>query len=192
MAPLTVVALHCCGRAWDRALSAGRVRLLLGARTLLLVTDTARLAYWWVTTVRQVAYALGSVSRHEFLEALTRDYADVVSFVNSRVPKESRILMLLEARGYYFQVPVLQDNAIVNWPLLSAKAGSPDCLRSVGITHVLLNVGNMQYYRWRGLDLAPLRLDLLRNFAERCPSPIYSGGGFRIFQVHPGIGRRGE
>ena len=97
---------------------------------------------------------------------------------------------MLEGRGYYFRVPVLQDNVIMNWPLLSTKAAWPDCLRSVGITHVLLNVGAIQYYALRGVDLAPLRLRALRRFTDQCLNPIHVAGGFRLFEVRPATAKQ--
>ena len=78
----------------------------------------------------------------------------------------------------------------VNWPLLSAKAVWPDCLRSVGITHVLLNVGAIQYYAVRGVDLAPLRLRALQRFAGHCLAPIHTAGGFTVFEVRPATAKQ--
>jgi len=91
--------------------------------------------------------------------------------------------MLFEARGYYFGVPVLQDNAIMSWPLLSSKLAALDCLRSAGITHVLVNRGAIAYYASRGLDLAPLRLEALDQFARECLTPIHATGGYTLFAV---------
>jgi len=79
---------------------------------------------------------------------------------------------------------------IVNWPLLSAKAVWPDCLRSAGITHVLLNVGAIQYYVVRGVDLAPLRLRALQRFADHCLTPIHTAGGFTVFAVRPAAAKK--
>jgi hypothetical protein len=83
-------------------------------------------------------------------------------------------------------VPVLQDNAIDNWPLLAPRAAAPDCLRGTGITHVLLNVGALQLYQLHGVDLRLFQLDAFRRFAHRCLTPFYSHGGYALFQVHPG------
>ena len=192
IAPLTLVVLYCYGQAWDRFLSPGRVRALLSATTLFVLASPALFVYGRMTKGRQLAHTFGLVSRRAFLETWTRDYPAVVSFVNARLPTQSRILMLFESRGYYFRVPVLQDNGGLNWPLLSAKAAGPDCLRSAGITHVLVNTAALAGFARAGRDLAPLRLDLLQRFAERCLSPIYSAGEFSIFRVHPGMGRGGE
>src|SRR5207302_11308679 len=148
------------------------------------------LSYLLATHRRHRAYASAARAWDAFLKARSRDYGDVVGFVNERLPKQSLILMLLEGRGYYFRVPVLQDNVIVNWPLLSAKAAWPDCLRSVGITHVLLNVGAIQYYAVRGVDLAPLRLRALQRFAGHCLAPIHTAGGFTVFEVRPAAAKK--
>ncbi len=187
---LTLVALHAYGQVWDRVLPARWVQRLLAATTLLVLVGTGHLSYLLATNGRHLAYASGALSRDAFLKARTRDYGDVVGFVNERLPKQSLILMLLEGRGYYFRVPVLQDNVIMNWPLLSTKAAWPDCLRSVGITHVLLNVGAIQYYALRGVDLAPLRLRALRRFTDQCLNPIHVAGGFRLFEVRPATAKQ--
>ncbi|MBI4513436.1 MAG: glycosyltransferase family 39 protein [Gemmatimonadetes bacterium] len=186
LAPLTLVALHAYALALDKLISRKLVRFLLGATALFVLTDTASLMVRQVTQGRQLAYLAGAVSPRAFLRTWTGGYADVVSFVNERLPEESRVLMLFEARGYYFRVPVLQDNGIINWPLLAGKATAPDCLRSAGITHVLLNHGAVRYYARRGADLKPLRLDAFADFAGDCLTPLYSSEGLTVFQVRDG------
>jgi hypothetical protein len=181
--PLTLVALHTYALGWDRLVPARWVRVLLRATTLIVLTVTVSLMHRRLTRGRLLEHALGLTSRAAFLSSQTGAYADAVSFVNQRLPRQSRVLMLFEARGYYFRVPVLQDNGIMNWALLSAKAAPPDCLRSTGITHVLLNRGAHDYYARRGVDVAPLRLDSFERFAEHCLDQIYSGGGSTIFRV---------
>jgi len=172
--------------AWDKLVSAQRVRLLLTATVLFVLKDTASVMMAQVIQGRQFAHLLGSTSRDAFLRRWTGDYADVVAFVNEHVPRESRLLMLFDARGYHFHIPVIQDNGAANWPLLAARATAPDCLRSAGITHVLVNRGALDYYARRGLDLGPLRLDALERFARECLSPIYSSGGITVFRVGGG------
>lgn len=188
--PLTLVALHSYGLGWDKLVSAKPARLLLSASAIFVLTETASLMVLHLTKGHQLEYVFGSASRRDFLRTWTGGYADVVSFVNERVPEGSRILMLFEARGYYFRVPVYQDNVIANWPLLSAKAAAPDCLRSAGITHVLVNRGALAYYTRRGLDLDALRLETLDSFARACLLPIYSGGGFTVFEMRGGLTSR--
>jgi 4-amino-4-deoxy-L-arabinose transferase-like glycosyltransferase len=186
LAPLTLVALHAYARVWDRLLSPGRVRLVLGATALLVLPNTVSLLYRHATRGRQLEYAVGAVSRQAFIHAWAPEYADVVAFVNTRLPKESLLLMLFEARGYYVRVPAIQDNALVNWPLLSAKGAARDCLRSAGVTHVLVYRGALEYYVGRGLRLALLGLDAFEAFARDCLSPIYANSAFTVFQVQAG------
>jgi len=166
--------------------AARAARVLLWATALFVLTGTASFIAFRVTDGPHLQHVLGAASRQAFLRQATGDYADAVSFVNERLPKETRVLMLFEARGYYFRVPVLQDNGITNWPFLVPRAAGPDCLRSAGITHVLLNLGAVHYYERRGLDLRPLRLDAFASFARDCLSPIYSSGGITVFRVAGG------
>src|SRR5256886_14762198 len=119
--PYTTLFRSCYGRVWDRLLSPSRVRALLSATAVLVLARPARIVYGGLTAGRQLAYAVGAVSRRAFLQARTGEYVDVVSFVNGQLPRTSRVLMLFEARGYYFGVPVLQDNAIMSWPLRSEE-----------------------------------------------------------------------
>jgi hypothetical protein len=187
IAPLTIVALECYARTSDKLLSPTRVHVLLRATMLVVLAGSVSVLYRDVTRGRHLAYLLGFVSRRALLP---EDYADVVSFVNGRLPQQSRTLMLFDARGYYFRVPVLQDDVVMNWPLLSAHAAARDCLRPAGITHVLLNRNTLQYYERRGFDPAALRLDAFEGFAQECLSPIYSRSGFTVFQVHAPAGGR--
>jgi hypothetical protein len=181
--PLTVVALDCYGRVWDRLVSPKRVRLVLTATALAVLAGSATVMYRYAIKGREFAQLFGFVSRHEFLRRWTGDFPDVVSFVNGSVPPESRVLMLFEARGYYFRVPVLQDNMLMNWPLLSAHPAAHDCLRSTGITHVLLSRGALDYYRGHGFDLTPLRIESFEQFTDACLRPIYTGPSFSVFAV---------
>ncbi len=186
--PLTLVAFHSLALALDKILSPGPARVVLWATALFVLTGTASFIALQVTNGAQVEYLVGSSSRAAFLARRTGGYADVVSFVNERLPRDSRVLMLFDARGYYFRLPVIQDNAITNWlfVLPLPKAAGPDCLRSAGITHVLLNAGAIHYYGRRGVDLAPLRLDALERFARDCFSPLYSSGGITVFRLGGG------
>ncbi len=183
VAPLTLVALHSYASSTSRLLPAKAVQALLAATALFVLKDTGSEMLRQLNQGRYLQYLVGSVSRKDFLRASTGGYVDVVSFVNERLAAQSRVLMLFEARGYYFRVPLLQDNVIMNWPLLSGKATAPDCLRSAGITHVLVNASALQYYARRGVDLGPLRLSQLNTFTRACLTPIYSSGGVTLFRV---------
>src|SRR5690606_677240 len=92
------------------------------------------------------------------------------------------ILMLFEGRGFYFEREVLQDHNSNTWPLL-ATIGPPDCLRAAGITHVLLNIGAVDYYVRGGADPAVLRWDEFDAFARRCLTPVARTPAHVLFEV---------
>lgn len=190
LAPLTLVALHSVASVLDKLLPARATRLLLWGAALIVLTGTASFIVQ-ATAGSPLRHIVGATSRHAFLRGRTGGYADAVAFVNGHLPADSRLLMLFEARGFYFRVPVLQDNGITNWPFLAPKASEPGCLRAAGFTHVLVNSGAIYYYARRGVDLAPLRLDALERFGRECLTPIYASGGITVFRLG-GRGARGS
>jgi hypothetical protein len=107
----------------------------------------------------------------------------MVSYVNRNLSKEARVLLIYEARGYYFKVPVIQDNVLTNWPLLARSAAATNCLRSTGISHLLVNVDALRYYLRRGVDPQFLQWDAFQEFSRRCLSPIHGAYGFTLFRV---------
>lgn len=183
LAPLTLVAFFAVASVLDKLVSAGFARVLLWAMTLFVLRDTASFMARQVTAGPQLDHLVGSSSRETFLKRQAGGYADVVSVANARLPQDGLLLMLFDARGYYFRTPVLQDNGIANWPLLVPVLARQDCLRSTGITHVLLNRGAIRYYARRGVDPGTFRLDALERFARDCLTPIYSSGGITLFQI---------
>ena len=188
VAPLTVAAAHIIEEIRRRAFGAkGRswVWLLVVALALLPAGKTIHL---WLTETNSLAYLTGALSRDSYLRMNTfptgsRAYADIALYANRHVPAESRTLMLLEARGHYFDVPVIQDNTLTNWPLLADLKVVGDCLRSSNISHVLVNVSALAYYTGRGLDSRLLRWESFQGFAERCLVPVYEGRGFILYRV---------
>ncbi len=91
--------------------------------------------------------------------------------------------MLFEARGFYLNVPVIQDNVLTNWPLLANRASKLDCLAGSGITHVLLNRSGLDYYLARGLNPRTARWEIFQEFAGKCLAPIFQETGYTLFEV---------
>jgi hypothetical protein len=52
------------------------------------------------------------------------------------VAKDSHILMLFEARNFYFQLRIIQDNRATNGLLLLKVLSSDECLESDDVTQV--------------------------------------------------------
>src|SRR2546430_7731794 len=79
VAPLTLVALCCYGRVWDRLLSPRRVRALLSATAVLVLARPARSVYGGLAAGRPTGGAGGAGLRGRLLQARTGGYVDVVS-----------------------------------------------------------------------------------------------------------------
>jgi hypothetical protein len=183
LAPFTIVSVDIAVRAWQRfvpsRLAVGLSALIFGIT--LMPFGVIVKAYLVKTDV--LAHAIGRSSAENHLSKRRRVYAEIVSYVNQNLPKEARVLLIYEARGYYFNVPVIQDNALTNWPLLARSEAATNCLRSTGISHVLVNVESLRYYLRRGVDPQSLQWDAFREFSRRCLTPIRGTRAYTLFRV---------
>jgi len=183
VAPFTIVSVDIAVRAWQRfvpsKLAVGLSVLIFGIT--LLPFGVIVKAYLVRTDV--LAHAIGRSSAENHLAKRREVYAEIVSYVNRNLPKEARVLLIYEARGYYFNVPVIQDNVLTNWPLLARSEAATNCLRSTGISHVLVNVETLRYYLRRGVDPESLQWDAFQEFSRRCLTPIRGTRAYTLFRV---------
>ncbi|MEE8252220.1 MAG: glycosyltransferase family 39 protein, partial [Gemmatimonadales bacterium] len=185
--PLTIVAVHIVVRSCERFLSTAAARLVLVLVAGLALVPSGSTMYTWISQTKAVGHLIGASSAEEYLDThldiSVQAYASLVRFVNGEVPEGSRILMLFEARGYYFKPSVVEDVKVTNWPLLAPQLAPTDCLAEAGFSHVLVNVGAVDYYARGGLDLEVIQWAALQQFAQRCLAPIYRAPGFVLFVV---------
>lgn len=187
MVPLTIVAVHIVVRSCERFLSTTAAQLVLVLLAGLALAPSGSTMYTWISQTKAVSHLIGASSAAEYL-GTHRDigvqlYASLVRFVNGELPEGSRILMLFEARGYYFKPSVVEDVKATNWPLLAPQLAPTDCLAAAGISHVLVGVGAVGYYIEGGLDLEVIQWAALQQFAQRCLAPIYRSPGFVLYLV---------
>lgn len=183
--PLTIVAAHIVVTLGRRYLSRGAASLLIVGLATLALIPTGRTVYHWMTQREVVRYALGKIDVQDYLGRGFAYYRSLTNVVNSSVPDTGKVLLLFEARGYYFEPDVIQDNLLTNWPLLS-EAPIEDCLDSVGVTHVMASTLAVRYYALRGMDPGLLKLEKFPDFAARCLETVYRGGGFVLYRVRDG------
>ena len=187
IAPLTIVVAHVMVTASERLLSRSTAHLmlvLLGALALMLSASPGMM-YAWMTGTKAMAHLVGATSAEEYLadHFAFRLFAPVIRYANTRLPEDSRILMLFESRAYYFKPSVVQDIRLTNWPLLSQTLAPGDCLEASGITHVLLGNGALGYYVERGLNEEIIQWEAFREFEQRCLEPVYVGRAFVLYQL---------
>ncbi len=185
--PLTIVAVHIVVRSCERFLSTAAARLVLVLVAGLALVPSGSTMYTWISQTKAVGHLIGASSAEEYLDThldiSVQAYASLVRFVNGELPEGSRILMLFEARGYYFKPSVVEDVKVTNWPLLAPQLAPTDCLAEAGFSHVLVNVGAVDYYARGGLDLEVIQWAALQQFVQRCLAPIYRAPGFVLFVV---------
>ncbi len=142
-----------------------------------------------LTRTQAVPYVLGQSSANEYLDTHfdtgVRRLMAVARWADTVSDPHAKILMLFDARGYYFTRDVFQDIRVSNWPLLAQSPGVEGCLEGTDITHVLVAIGVVNYYALRGLSLHAIRWDQFESFRERCLEPALDVGGFVVFAVRP-------
>jgi hypothetical protein len=110
-------------------------------------------------------------------------YLRMVSRINRQLSADSKVLMLFEARGYYLDVPVIQDNVFVNWSLFVPLAASKDCLNTTHITHVLVNTEILRFLVYRGLRPEVINWARFEDFAERCLERVQELPDYELYRV---------
>ena len=191
IAPLTIVAVHLTVLQLTRVVGAKRLMVAMYFLALVVLWPMAQTLGLWTVNKTTLAYLGGTTSREDFLSSnvFPPDYypaAQVVTYANQHLNSTNRILMLFEARGLYFNIPVIQDNMLTNWPLLSTKLESIGCLEDSGISHVLVNGGALSFYFERGLSRNVVRWKKFQQFSDRCLFPIYQGVGHILYEVRHG------
>ncbi|NIR46558.1 MAG: hypothetical protein GWN99_19110 [Gemmatimonadetes bacterium] len=182
--PLTIVVAHMIVLVSERFLSKEMARVLVIALGCLSLVPTGTMARYWLTRARTPKYFSGTTSAEDYIRGrLGPGYPQVVTLANHDLAADSKILMVFDARGYYFERTVLQDNKGTNWPLISTIMNEDDCLESMNITHVLLGLGSIRYYVMGGLDPERVRWNEFQQFAARCLEPIYQDVALVLFRV---------
>lgn len=181
--PFTIVSVEIAVRAWQRLFPSrsviGLSALIFGI-TLLPVGIIVK-AYLVKTNV--LAHAIGNSSVENYLMKRGRGYAHMISYANRNLTKEARVLLIFEARGYYFDIPVIQDSVLTNWPLVARSGAVGNCLRGTGISHLLVNRVALQHYLRRGMDPQLVQWDALQEFARRCLTIAYDAPGLTLYRV---------
>jgi len=189
-APLTIAVAY--GLTWliERLLSKRIAPILIFLFIAIGLIPTVRTAHFWLSKTKALNHAVGVISSEEYLAEYKmggiQDFAPVINFLNENLPKDSYILMLFEARGFYFKPRIIQDNKAANWPLLLQSLTPAECLESVGVTHVLVNYGALNYYLKRGANQSILRFEEFHRFANQCLTPIYKTNSHTLFEVKKG------
>ena len=185
--PLTIVAV--LGLEWlmDRAPPPSRRWIAAGACVVALL-GTGHTMTFFTTWTPAPAHAMGAEPGLNVIRVRAGPAAGLIPTGISEHPTldrpDARTLMLFDARGYYFDGRVIQDNLLLNWYLitLSPDFGSDWCPGDAGFTHVLVNAGALDHYRRAGLDPDRLGWSLFPAVADRCLEEVGGGFGLHLFR----------
>jgi hypothetical protein len=188
IAPLTIGAVNLAVRQSMKIGGSQGSTIAMHLIALVVLWPTFQTMAFWTVKKELFPYLAGIMSRNDYLarDVFPPEYhpaAKLVTYVNRHLKSTDRILMLFEARGLYFRVPVIQDNVLVNWPLLANKLPEIGCLEASAISYVLVNGGALSFYLERGLDPDVVRWKEFYEFADRCLSPVYQGVGHILYEV---------
>lgn len=127
-------------------------KLLAGALFIVVAAKTIPVLFNFVL-MDVVRYGTCIHLRDEYRKEYLGDFADALLFARESIPAPAKILLIYEARPYYFDQPVIANSVFDQSPLLtlldtmyreqSSKSLSVkdliDELRAQGVTHILVN-----------------------------------------------------
>lgn len=111
-------------------------------------------------------------------------YADITAYINHNLREKDKVLFMFEGRGYYCEIPVIQDPDGTNWALLSENVADPEVMRAAGITYILTNFANFNYVVNRGIDPRSFHWDKFLSFADQYLEPVYSNEVFVLYRLN--------
>ena len=92
------------------------------------------------------------------------------------------VILLFEGRAAGFSTPVLQDNLDTSWQAMTTLDLS-ECPDLGGATHVVVNVGYLQYVAGRGVLLDEALWGEFDDFAGRCLSLRSTIGPYNVYET---------
>jgi hypothetical protein len=168
----------------------GRRRLAFGAfLATTAVLGIAPVAGGVFRAQESLPHARGRTSPREALTS--RGAGALVSLaerLEAEAPVPERILLVGEARELYLPDGVLADIQLRNWPLVVRSGADAACLAGSGVTHLVINDLNLEYYlrdfEGAGDPRAILRLDELEAFLKLCAMELEGvPAGYRLYRV---------
>ena len=148
---------------------------------------TVRVVFCHFDDTQVAQHAIGMISSADCLKKYRiggiRNLSLMSDYVNKSLPANSVLLMLFEARSFYFRPLVIQDIMNSNWPLLSNVLKPSECLRGVNVTHVLENQGTLNYFAKRDSEFSPESLNALQHFKDQCLELVHETRVHRLYKV---------
>jgi len=119
-------------------------------KILLIFTFSFNLLIWFGGNTQDLVVALGFESEESFYERQSPVYKPS-KFINSNLPKNSKILLFREVKGFFLERDYVWSNPItqvyVNYSKFKNENDYYEELKKLGITHILVNNGSFAKFR---------------------------------------------
>ncbi|MGA2221377.1 MAG: glycosyltransferase family 39 protein [Verrucomicrobiia bacterium] len=134
-----------------------------------------------------VQYALGQVSREEFVERMGGGMFEPILWMNRNLPADATVLYAGEARAYYARNRVLWSTALDQSPLEAMMRQAHDArslfdlMRDLHITHIYVNTYELNRLRNSYGYLANIDQSLLNEFLSSYMQPVHAWGPCTVY-----------
>jgi hypothetical protein len=165
---------------WGQVLAVGLIGGMLAA--------TLIYSFLFFMDVQPLGVVLGIESKDSFLRREVSDYS-AQQFVQTNLPREARVLMMWDARGYYCDDRCLPDWLQTHWVGLTSPTASISSvtagLQRMNVTHLLFSVEDVGY--WIVADTSGLHRHaaefFLHEFRPACTKEIYRDEWTTLFEL---------
>jgi hypothetical protein len=172
-----------------KVFSGPRRRLVAALLSFILVAPTVSLVLFDIRSSGRIQQAVGMTSmlgwmngQHELGQGSHLRLLNLNEFLVDEMELGDRALLLLDARGVHFEVPVIQDNLDSNWLMLE-EVSDGTCVATEEFTHVVWNLDVERYLAERGVPDSLLARDRFEDYARSCLDLTASLPGFEVYEV---------
>ena len=185
IAPLTIACCYIINELISKLSRYSKVYYIIVVFISLMPMAISQSMIYFPYNKISLKYFIGLSSQQNYLQSIPglRAWAHMVAYVNNHLSPEDKLVLILDGRGFYFQVPVIQDNDLSNWPLLSDAGVSQNLLSSAGISYILVNGECLWFYKNRGMDPKILRWPEFKLFSENCLNIVHREGKFTLYAL---------
>ncbi len=130
---------------------------------------------------------MGLESKDSFLRREVSDYA-AKQFVQANLPRETRVLMMWDARGYYCDERCLPDLLRRQWVGLTVPTASVSSvaagLHEMNVTHLLFSIEDLDYLLVNDSSGTHRRAAqfFLDEFRPACTQEVYRDEWVTVFE----------
>jgi hypothetical protein len=165
-------------------------KLLVPALLLSMAIITSMIQAYLYFSYPSLPVVLGSISKQSYLASLPGNYT-AIEFIMDNLPKESRVMMLWDGRGYYCDSRCLPDADQSNWVRLvdsfSTARELSRALRAQGITHLLyskIDLDSLLKHDPQGLHRKANEF-FLEYYAGHCAVEVFANATHELYDIRP-------